>query len=163
MIGWIIFFAFMELYSIGMCILLKKRKVKYWYFSLIPFAVFFFAQKEAGVFKIWIFPVKKWGMIVLELCVTTFLAYLFGVWAIGHQDPNNIHYLLDILWLVADTCIAIVWLGVAASTYAIVSKVHPFSRLYGIACYLLVPTPFLLAFLQEKTTEDKARTTERKL
>ena len=155
MTGWIIFLIFMEIYSVGMCIHLKRCGARHWYLSLIPFAVFFFAQKEAGNFKILLFPVKKWGIVVLETTVLTLLAYLFGVWAAGHQDPEGIHYLMDILWLIADTCIAIVWLGIAASTYAIVSRVHPFSKMYWIACYLLIPTPFLLAALRVKTADEK--------
>ncbi len=157
MIGWIIFFAFMEMYSIGMCICLKRFGVKYWGFCLLPFAVFFYAQKATVKFKVLIFPVKKWGTKVIAFFIVTMLSYMFGAWAMEHQNPDYVPYLLEILWLIAGTCIGIVWLGIASSTEAILFRLNPFfSRLGSIACYLLIPVPFLLAFQKKRPVRDAA-------
>lgn len=153
MIGWIIFLVFMELYSIGMCIFLKRQDRKGWLFCLVPFVVFFYVQKLSGIFKILIFPVKKWGKTVLIAAVVTLLAYLFGVWSMQNQNPDYVQYLLEILWLVAGTCIGIVWLGIAASTEALLRRYHPFSRVLKPICYLLFPLPFLLAFQKVQHAE----------
>lgn len=151
MIGWIIFFTFMEIYSIGMCICAKRLGLKRCGLVLIPFAVFFYAEKIAGKFKILFFPVKKWGTKVIVFFIVTMLSYLFGAWAIEHQNPDYVRYLLDILWLVAGTCIGIVWLGISSSTEAILLRLNPFlSKIGSIACYLLLPVPFLLAFQEER-------------
>lgn len=156
MIGWIIFFAFMELYSIGMCVCLKRFGVKHYGLALIPFAVFFYAEKLAGKFKVLIFPVKRWGTKVMAFCLMTFLCYLFGVWASGHQNPENLHFLFDILWLIAGICIGIVWLGIASSTDAILFRLDPFlSRLESFVCYLLIPVPFLLMFQKKRERQDE--------
>lgn len=157
MIGWIIFFAFMEVYSVGMCICLKRFGVKRWGLCMIPFAVFFYAEKLARKFKVLIFPAKRWGIKVIGFSIMTLLCYLFGVWAMGHQNPEGVHYLLDILWLIAGVCIGSVWLGIASSTEAILFRLNPFlPKLENIACYLLLPVPFLLAFQKERPRQQTA-------
>lgn len=146
----------MEVYSIGMCVCLKRFGVKHWGVCLIPFAVFYYAEKLTGGFKILIFPVKKWCRKVLGFCVLTLLCYLFGVWAAGHQNPEHVHYLFDILWLVAGTCIGIVWLGIASSTDAILFRLNPFlSKIESCACYLLIPVPFLLMFQKKRNQREE--------
>lgn len=155
MIGWILFLVFIEYYSVGAAILAKKSGKNNWLLNLIPFAAFFYIEKYLPEgFKILTVPVKKWGKLTIILTAVCLAAYLYGLWGQSYFTvADNREALTMILWLPAGACIAIFWLGAAASAAAVLNKNNATFRCCSLVCLTLLPIPFLLAGAQKEKSK----------
>ncbi len=151
MIGWIIFFLYVELYSVGMAIFLKKRGMRNYLLALIPFASFFFADRATGGFNAMSVRITSWGKLTIRLTVITLCAYLYGLWGMNHLEERNIEPLIQIMWLPAGVCMFVFWLCLVSSTLHLLFRLRSRFKFDWLCCFLLIPIPVLLATAKDNS------------
>ena len=95
--GWLIVFAVLEFYSIGITVLAYRNHEKHFWVNLIPFVCFFYVDKYVKGFKIIVIPVKKWGVTTLILFFVAAVATLITYWGNSYFLEENALYLSQIM------------------------------------------------------------------
>ena len=148
MIAWIIFFVYLEIYSVGVAVLAKRNGENKWYLNLIPFVSCFYIDRYLGGFKILTIPVKKWGKLLIWLVVICVLATIYAMWGINNlQVEGSAEALVQIMLLPISVCAFIFWVGTATSATDILFKNGVDFKYSLLVCLLLIPVPFLFVFL----------------
>lgn len=144
MIGWILFFAWIEYYSIGIALLAKRTGKSHYGLCLIPFAAHFFVDSFTGGFKILTIPVKKWGKTVLILALVVIMAQIGCNWAENTFTPETAGYFMQIMYLPICLCCLIYWLGTIASALRMMEIFSLDFRGEAFWAALLLPIPLML-------------------
>lgn len=76
----IIFFALLELYSVGVMFAAKRCGEKDYKKSLIPFYSFYLVRKIVNGFSVMTIPVRKYHVMFLELYLVAAGALLYACW-----------------------------------------------------------------------------------
>lgn len=144
MIGWIVFLAWLEFYSVGITLLAKRRGSPRYGICMIPFASFFYVDSFTEGFFILTVPVKKWGKTVLIFCGVVILAQLGCVWADSALTAEMAGYFKQIMMLPVGFCLLVYWLGTIKSTSKMLDILKTNFKGAWILSALLIPIPALL-------------------
>lgn len=151
MIAWIIFFVYLEIYSVGVAALAKRNGENKWYLNLIPFFSCFYIDRYLGGFKILTIPVKKWGKLMIWLVVICIFATIYAMWGVNNlQVEGSADALVQIMMLPIGVCAFIFWFGTAKSATDILFKNRSDFKGSFLVCLLLIPVPFLFIYLSRK-------------
>ncbi len=150
MIGWIIFLAYMELYSAGVMLLAKKCGIGRYGLCLIPFVSFFFVDRITGGFSVCGIRVSKWGRQVIVLAVISLCATAYALWGVSHLTADNSAPLVQVMWVPIAFCILVFWLGTAFSAVRILFLLNASFRLDWLVCALFITVPFLFMFVRNR-------------
>ena len=142
--AWIILLIWIEIYSIGITILAKRKQVPYYAIYLIPFISLFYVDKFTDGFKILTIPVKKWGKTVCIFLTIVILSQIGCHWATTTLTVEMAGYFVEIMLLPICTCGLIYWFGTIASTIKMLDilDLNFKGAIFFVA--LLLPIPFLL-------------------
>lgn len=140
----IVFFVWLEIYSISIALIAKKDKIPKYGLCIIPFAAFFFVDTFTQGFKILTIPVKKWGVTVLLFVATIIIAYGGCVWSANAFPKEMAEYFKQIMLLPICACLFLLWLGVLKSTIKMLNIKKLNFKYSFLIVALLLPTPFLL-------------------
>ena len=142
--AWIILLIWIEIYSIGITILAKRRQVPYYAIYLIPFVSVFFVDQFTDGFKILTIPVQKWGKTVLIFLVVVILSQIGCHWAITTLTAEMAGYFVQIMFLPICTCGLIYWFGTIASTLKMLDILDLNFKGAIFLVALMLPIPILL-------------------
>ena len=148
---WIIFLVYAELYSVGLCLFLKRERVRRWALCLIPFAAFFYIDKLTDGFHLLVFPVRHWGKTVLMFGAVALAAQIYGSVLDDRIDP--MYALWDLIKLPSALNFIVFWLGTASSAVRILLRCKMSFRGEWLVCLCLVTVPVLFAVLKNKSEE----------
>lgn len=149
---WIIFFAFAELYGVGVAVFAKRRNLERWALNFIPLYAFTFANRYTRGFKTLSIPVKKFfSCVVIELVVCA-LAYAFAMWGERNLNDLDAGCLKQIMYVPAGAAIGVFYLQVVKSTLAIAEEWRARFKLDWLVYMTLVAVPvaFVLLPVREK-------------
>lgn len=146
MIGWIIFFAWLELYSAGIAAEAKRNGAKNYLIYLVPFAALFYVDSFTQGFYIAIVPVKKWAKTVMIFVAVVLLAQCGCIWAKGALNEEMAGYFAQIMALPVAACLLVYWLGTISSSAKILDMTGAGFPYEKLVCALLLPIPFLFFF-----------------
>ena len=142
--AWIIFLIWIEIYSIGITILAKRKQIPHYAIYLIPFVSLFFVDKFTDGFTILTIPVKKWGKTNLIFLVIIILSQIGCHWAVTTLTAEMAGYFVQIMLLPICTCGLIYWLGTIASTLKMLEILELDFKGAIFLVALLFPIPILL-------------------
>ena len=116
----IIFFAFLELYSVGVMFAAKRCGEKDYKKSLIPFYSFYLVQKMVDSFAVMTIPVRKFHIMFLELYLVAAGALLYACWG----STNLPEISASALWEIMAVIIGIVAVAMYGSLLVSSQKVY---------------------------------------
>ena len=151
MLGWIIFFSFLELYSIGVTVLAKRSGLKNYGLCLIPFVAFFYVDKilPDGFVAI-VIKFKGLGRLSIKLFLICAAAYAYMLWGIEHLDPRNIEPLKQLALVPIGFCLIALWTGMVASTLTLMFGFGMEFKCEKLVCLLWITIPVILLFLNRE-------------
>ena len=141
----LIVFIAMEWVLAGTAALLKARGERRWYLALVPLYGFLLMRRVTGTFKVLTTPVKKYGVMMVELSVVLAAAYAAAMWGDAHLPEVSRVSLWQIMYLPFSVCILLMW----AAQLKAAMKVYRMMRieryaLYTLGTALVLPAPFLM-------------------
>ena len=151
MLGWIIFFAFLELYSIGVMVLARRSGLKYYGWCLVPFVAFFYVDKIlSNGFVAIVIKFKGLGRLSIKLLIICIAAFAYMSWGIKNLDPRNIEPLKQLALVPISFCLVALWMGIVASTLTLMFGFGMEFKGEKIVCMLLITIPVILLFLNRE-------------
>lgn len=151
MIGWIIFFAYAEIYAACLCVLLKRLGCPRYGLCLIPFAAFWYTDRLTDGFRLLVFPVRSWLKTVIVFCVVAALAQIYAEWGIRTIRQENVKYLTDLMALPIGLAVFVGWVGTASAARRILFRLKASFKHDLLVCLLLVPVPIVLACARNRS------------
>ncbi len=151
MIGWLIVFAYMELYAAGLCVLLKRLGCPRYGLCLIPFAAFWYTDRLTDGFRLLVFPVRSWFKTAIAFCAVAVLAQIYAGWGAHHIRPDSVRYLSDLMALPVGLAIFVGWVGTASAARRILFRLKASFKHDMLVCLLLLPVPVLLACARNRS------------
>lgn len=98
-----------EWLAFGTAILLRAQGKKNWYLALIPFYNYFIMQELTHGFKVLTIPVRKYGIMMIELFIVLLAAYLYERWGNVNLPQMSRESLRQILYLPEAICLFLIW------------------------------------------------------
>lgn len=146
LIAWLIVFAIIEIYSIGITFLAYQNKEKCYLIYLIPFMSFFYIDKFVKGFNIAIIPTKKWGKLTIILLAVALICTGVTHLGNGYFEEENAMYLFEIMKVPLFACLIILYLGIVCSTFELYKMIEiKANRFLQVLCALtIVGLPILL-------------------
>ena len=150
MFYWIGTFLFLELYSLCFALHgLKKGNKKYW-LCLVPFAVFYFLDKELKGFTVLTIRVKSMLFTSILMTVIAVVACLISRWGLATLPERSAAPLQQLMYVPLGFSIFISWICLAKTTSTLLFKNGCSFRADLLVCLLLLPIPFLILFMHPK-------------
>ena len=154
-----IYLCFFAIKAVGVCLMAKKRGIKYWWLGMIPFANFVVIGKLAGPVRAFSIDIKNIGLIagiiyfVRTAAAFVFSALVYGEYFValfknalpaGQVYSLELGYVLDVatgVYQYTDYFVSLFYLLVYAMlVYAFFSKYSPDKRwLFAVLSVLIEP------------------------
>ena len=143
MFYWIGTFLFLELYSLCFALYGLKKGNKKYLLCLVPFAVFYFLDKELKGFTVLTIRVKSMLFTSILMTVIAVVACLISRW--GLAAP-----LQQLMYVPLGFSIFISWICLAKTTSTLLFKNGCSFRADLLVCLLLLPIHFLILCMHPK-------------
>lgn len=142
-IATMVFFVFLEFYSVGVMVAAKKCGENYMK-CLIPFYAIYVAGKMAKGFSVLTIPVKRFHFMFIELFLIGFFALLYACWG----DMNLPKISSDALWQIMAIILVIVIVLMYFSLLLVSRKIYrrfnvKREKLFVLLSVPLITIPFL--------------------
>ncbi len=150
MTAWIVFLAYMEVYSAGVMLLAKRCNLRKYGLCLIPFVSFFYVDRILGGFSVCGIRVKSLGKLVIKLAIVCLLATIYANWGLTHLNAENSAPLVEVMWVPVAFSMIVFWLTTVFSAVRILFEMRASFRLDWLVCALFVTVPFLFMFVRNR-------------
>lgn len=139
----IVFFAFLELYSVGVLFVAKKCGEEYKK-CLIPFYAMYSVGNIVKGFSVLTIPVKKFHMMLLELYLLAAGALLYACWGQYNLPAISAESLWQIMALPIAIAVALMYASIMVSSRKVYRRFRIYHEvLYTVLSLPLITVPFL--------------------